>query len=501
MMTGTARFAMEVFGWSGISFLLHRFPRITSLAAPLPYMDEIFHIPQAERFCASDYAYDPMITTFPGTYLIASLAHKFGVGCDTSSLRKLAGAAIFLLLRLMVFSSAKIHGYSPPLASLAASALTSWPVTLFTGELFYTDAFSLLAVMTVHVLAHKAGARGDQKPSKWSLALTSIAGAAAIAIRQTNIVWVAFSCFSGALHRTPLAALRSKDKLDSCKALIAVLHHMAPAFLLGAPFAMFVIANGGSVVLGDASHHKPVFHFAQLCYLCTSIGAYIALDGVVALTNWLISGQCDPIHAAWLEQLRRVVFKAGTSSRTASRTPARQINSITIGAILAFTTVCAALLHRFSYAHPYLLADNRHYTFYLWSRVLGPRPWLRVALAPAYVASALLIATRLFVSVEVTLGLSRHGRADDARYRSLRAWAWVAAWFTCAAVTVVPAHLLELRYFMVPLTMALLHVRHDSLATPAAITGVNLAVHAATMYVFLAKPFTGPDGSEARFMW
>ena len=28
--------------------------------------------------------------------------------------------------------------------------------------------------------------------------------------------------------------------------------------------------------------------------------------------------------------------------------------------------LCGAVVHYFTIAHPYLLADNRHYTFYVW---------------------------------------------------------------------------------------------------------------------------------------
>ncbi|OAY76656.1 Dol-P-Glc:Glc(2)Man(9)GlcNAc(2)-PP-Dol alpha-1,2-glucosyltransferase [Ananas comosus] len=34
---------------------------------PDPYMDEIFHVPQAQRYCGGDLrSWDPMITTPPG---------------------------------------------------------------------------------------------------------------------------------------------------------------------------------------------------------------------------------------------------------------------------------------------------------------------------------------------------------------------------------------------------------------------------------------------------
>ncbi|XP_060699173.1 dol-P-Glc:Glc(2)Man(9)GlcNAc(2)-PP-Dol alpha-1,2-glucosyltransferase isoform X2 [Hemiscyllium ocellatum] len=38
-----------------------------------PYMDEIFHVPQAQRYCDGRFSeWDPMITTLPGLYLVST---------------------------------------------------------------------------------------------------------------------------------------------------------------------------------------------------------------------------------------------------------------------------------------------------------------------------------------------------------------------------------------------------------------------------------------------
>jgi alpha-1,2-glucosyltransferase len=48
--------------------------------------------------------------------------------------------------------------------------------------------------------------------------------------------------------------------------------------------------------------------------------------------------------------------------------------------------VLAVLLYvcveRFTMAHKYLLADNRHYTFYLWRKVFMRADWVKFALIP-----------------------------------------------------------------------------------------------------------------------
>ena len=39
--------------------------------------------------------------------------------------------------------------------------------------------------------------------------------------------------------------------------------------------------------------------------------------------------------------------------------------------MLSSLLLMVASIHVFTYAHPFLLADNRHYTFYLWRRVIS----------------------------------------------------------------------------------------------------------------------------------
>jgi alpha-1,2-glucosyltransferase len=40
---------------------------LVNSVVPEPYMDEIFHVPQAQQYCHGDFlTWDPMITTPPG---------------------------------------------------------------------------------------------------------------------------------------------------------------------------------------------------------------------------------------------------------------------------------------------------------------------------------------------------------------------------------------------------------------------------------------------------
>lgn len=55
-------------------------------------------------------------------------------------------------------------------------------------------------------------------------------------------------------------------------------------------------------------------------------------------------------------------------------------------------------------AHPFLLADNRHYAFYLWRRIINLHPYARYALAPGYFIAARLLWIQLgaFLSSRLT---------------------------------------------------------------------------------------------------
>ena len=57
------------------------------------------------------------------------------------------------------------------------------------------------------------------------------------------------------------------------------------------------------------------------------------------------------------------------------------------------------------------------------------------------------------------------------------------------------------RYFTVPFVLLALHMRPPGAWQLAAMGAAYAAVDAATVYMFLFRPFTWPDGSVARFMW
>lgn len=70
----------------------------------------------------------------------------------------------------------------------------------------------------------------------------------------------------------------------------------------------------------------------------------------------------------------------------------------------------------------------------------------------------------------------------------------------CTLVATVLSPLIEPRYFIVPVAIFMAHIRLSPTAFKATLATMAL-VNALTIYVFLYRSFTWPDGSVARFMW
>eukprot|EP00667_Euglena_gracilis_P030995 EG_transcript_43875 len=117
---------------------------LLNAVVPKPYMDEVFHIPQAERYLAGNFSHwDPKITTPPALYLCGVLAayvptHQFGADA-VATLRAVNLALHALLLALL-------HGWLRARAP-AAHALYFLPPLFFCQFLFYTDVLSTLLVL------------------------------------------------------------------------------------------------------------------------------------------------------------------------------------------------------------------------------------------------------------------------------------------------------------------------------------------------------------------
>ncbi|KAI5325615.1 PREDICTED: dol-P-Glc Glc(2)Man(9)GlcNAc(2)-PP-Dol [Prunus dulcis] len=484
---------------------------------PEPYMDEIFHVPQAQQYCKGNFrSWDPMITTPPGLYYL-SLAHvaylfpgmsfikaatSFSEVCSTSILRSFNGV-LALLCSVLVYEI--ITHLRPALderkATLYAVVLALYPLHWFFTFLYYTDVASLGAVLAMYLAC--------LKKKYWFSALL---GVLAVVIRQTNIVWMLFVCCCEVINITlggqrdkidvddtdfsirknveltpansitlgsnlrkrklrssvdngiHLMSTRSFSSqkltsgfLDEIKAIFLRLWQMklealvsfSPFILVLAAFIAFICWNG-SVVLGAKEAHAVSPHFAQIMYF------------------GLFSAPMAPMHCSFSQ--------AVDLSRSMWRNKFLTLFQLSLALGAGFISI-----HFFSIAHPYLLADNRHYPFYLWRKVIKAHWSMKHLLIPLYVYSWLSIIT----------GLVKFQRKI-----------WVLAFFLATAAVLVPAPLIEFRYYTIPFFFLMLHSHTDDYRSLLFTGFLYITINVFTMMMFLYRPFHwSHEPGTQRFIW
>ncbi|KDR84862.1 hypothetical protein GALMADRAFT_233298 [Galerina marginata CBS 339.88] len=428
-----------------------------------PYMDEPFHIPQAQAYCRGEFeTWDPKITTPPGLYFLSVLLKRmFLVKCNVAMLR-LTPALTLMALPIALTRLISYHKRERPPPSILtplpeAVVLAAFPVAWFFGFLYYTEVPSLLFVVCTIVAA--------SQQNHW---LAALLGLVSCTFRQTNIVWVLYAYASSQLmylrfrrtaagearlHDPPSLSAGPGDLVQSIMTVPKILLDILPAFvpytLVLAVFGAFVVWNEG-IVLGDKANHIPTLHIPQLYYFVASATFF----------GWpvLISGKggvSGLIRGVWTRMF-------GNKIRT-----------------LATIVVCGVMsvtVKLFTIHHPFLLSDNRHYTFYVWRRIYMLHPLVPHLLVPVYVACAWAWFLR--------------AGEDQTLLQNVLLPVFVVP-------TLLPTPLLEPRYFLIP--YVLLRSQVSDVATwGVALEGLwYIIVNGMTMGVFLYLPRDG----VGRFMW
>ena len=82
-------------------------------------------------------------------------------------------------------------------------------------------------------------------------------------------------------------------------------------------------------------------------------------------------------------------------------------------------------MHLFTIHHPFLLADNRHYTFYVWKDIIAAYPMARFCLIPLY----------LYAIWSAKESFREGGRLE----------LWTLGFAACVVLSLAPAWLIEFR--------------------------------------------------------
>lgn len=171
-----------------------------------------------------------------------------------------------------------------------------------------------------------------------------------------------------------------------------------------------------------------------------------------------------------------------------------------------------ASVHFNTIVHPFTLADNRHYVFYVF-RLLLRYTMLKYAAVPVYFACGWLV----IASIGSEAGIAAEKSAKSTRP------SFVLAWFGAAFLSLATAPLVEPRYFIIPWLIWRLHVplqnenrpkdAEDSFRRRIYDFAVRyqlfiesawyLFINVIAGYMFLCRGFGWPQepGKVQRFIW
>ncbi|KAM3536278.1 hypothetical protein MY4038_000436 [Beauveria bassiana] len=424
---------------------------LVSLTVPEPYLDEIFHIPQAQKYCEGRFFdWDDKITTPPGLYLFSVAIHRIATTlripplnvCDVFSLRLINCAGVLGISYLALWcrqaiearqheaisslSPARVRAFSQ-YALHTAINIGLFPLIFFFGGLYYTDVLSTGVVLAAFV--NHLSRVGVVHSSVWSDLVTIVLGAAALCMRQTNVFWIvvflggleavhavktlrpdrvnqpvmktmrercqyfAWRYSVGDIHDLPTHRAYPDDMVFTVLSIgiavvrnpLRVTRQIWPYVAVLASFAAFVHWNG-SVVLGDKSNHVATIHLAQMLYIWPFFAFFslpLLIPSGLSFLDMIVSFFGTAADIAGVDD---TATKPDTASRAAHISSVDFIYSKVLWpAYLAATGILSlAVVHFNTVIHPFTLADNRHYMFYVFRHTIRRSSVLRLALVLPY---------------------------------------------------------------------------------------------------------------------
>lgn len=373
-----------------------------------PFIDEIFHLRQAATYCAHDfYNWDNKITTPPGLYVLATaFQHVLKVAgipdlCGYTALRSLNLIGGVLVLPL-VLSLVRTNNFWKTNVVLLPLLYTYY-------FLFYTDVWLTVLVVAAILILHRW-------PDAKGAVASNVLGFASLWFRQTNIVWLAFAAVVLVDCRRKRTTTFKNEVVSFVGQALADWLFLLPYIANFALFGAFVKWNGG-ITFGDKENHQVSVHLAQILYCAAALAIF-------TLPLWF----------------SRKTLRLYTEFAFTGHYGLNTISTILSCAVLHYVVA------NFTVVHPFLLADNRHYTFYVCRKILS-RKHAELMLVPAYHFCCWLVVYLLKDSHKSTLSLKPTG---------------ILAFLGATVLTLVPSPLFEPRYYIVPLVVFRIFIRPKS---------------------------------------
>ncbi|XP_014208018.1 putative Dol-P-Glc:Glc(2)Man(9)GlcNAc(2)-PP-Dol alpha-1,2-glucosyltransferase [Copidosoma floridanum] len=427
------------------------------------FIDEKFHVPQTIQYCNGNFfEWDQKITTLPGLYLFAAAILGPFKFCTITHLRLLNVFFTYInvWLAYLILNKQRREKVTKQEENLRVYSLflRAWniaffPPLFFWFFLYYTDVFSVTLILLMFLCYIS---RKDKS--------AAFVGLLTICVRQTNVIWVAYigiergfdaidqltkkPQYTNTLNlfpciKTLFGIFRAKARHGTVKFLqftksfcMPFIHYL----LVLIAFAVFVTYNNG-IVVGDRSAHKPTIHAVQIFYFSMFVIAF-----------------------AW-PYLLPYISK-----------PLELLSDH----IVASTCIIGVIVHHNTLVHPYILADNRHYSFYVWKNLMNRYHLFKYLLVPMYAFALHAILKSI----------------SHMRKLSILSLAF------CTCAVLVPQLLLEPRYFIIPYILYRLQLKEPKHWQLVAETVTIILVNIFQFYLFTSKSFSWADEKHPqRIAW
>ncbi|VEN57456.1 unnamed protein product [Callosobruchus maculatus] len=241
----------------------------------------------------------------------------------------------------------------------------------------------------------------------------SIFGCLAVLCRQTNIIWVLFVAGQYSMKALYITCepKQSKSERFDMDGLLVVMKQLLKSpvkqtiqtylrfwkgitsyLAVGVSFLIFLYINGG-IVVGDKTAHEATIHLPQFFYF--------SLFCFVFLWPYFGSQSLDFLSFMKTHKMLTTIF-------------------LLLGLLI---------VHSNTLVHPYMLADNRHYVFYIWNRFYGKYAFFKYLMVPVYMFSLYIITKTIYNSGDVI---------------------YLLMYVICVFVVLVTQRLIEFRYYFIP---------------------------------------------------
>lgn len=434
-----------------------------------PFIDEIFHLRQCQKYCQYKFQeWDNKITTPPGLYVIgfvwANLVNY--IGTAEAKLDEVCQQYWVLRSVNLVGGTLVIPWLALKLQkNLALFQENYWPVNIAAIPLifpyyfiFYTDIWSTILSISCVLVALTRTSR----PFLISTA-SALIGLISLTLRQTNILWAGFAMCLIIEKEEAKKGRRNGRGFNLIRFASLALGQWklcCPFALILALFAVFIKVNGG-ITLGDSENHVITIHLAQVLYCSLFITSltwpiWLSTNHLKNYLKWTVTGN--------------------------------QFKNL-IGTMVSFYLIKYVIDH-YSIAHPFLLADNRHITFYLWKRLFSIKNSFYL-MVPVYHFSIWTIITTLLNSKVLSP-------------------VTVFVYLAVSCLGLIPSPLFEPRYYIIPLVI----FRIFTCPTDKKLLGFTvqrhllefiwqMSINFILMALFLLREFEWPSepGKIQRIIW